>query len=96
MIDTYWSDHCRHTTFSTNIQKIDIAADYIQDTYQTYLDVRKELYVGRNKPVTLMDLATIGAKKLKKDGLLKDPDESEEINACSVKIDVEVDGKTEK
>lgn len=96
MIDTYWSDHCRHTTFSTNIENVNIDADYIQDTYQTYLNTREELYVGRNKPITLMDLATIGAKKLKKDGLLKDLDESEEINACSVKIDVDVDGKTEK
>ncbi len=91
MIDTYWSDHCRHTTFSTIIDSASINADYIQKTYDEYINVRKEL--GRdNKPVTLMDIATIAAKKLKKDGVLKDLDESEEINACSVKIKVDVDG----
>ncbi len=91
MIDTYWSDHCRHTTFSTIIDNAAINADYIKKTYDEYINVRKEL--GRdNKPITLMDIATIGAKKLKKDGVLKDLDESEEINACSVKIKVNVDG----
>ncbi len=91
MIGTYWSDHCRHTTFSTIIDSASINADYIQKTYDEYINVRKEL--GRdNKPVTLMDIATIAAKKLKKDGVLKDLDESEEINACSVKIKVDVDG----
>ncbi|MBR6102287.1 MAG: phosphoribosylformylglycinamidine synthase [Ruminococcus sp.] len=96
MIDTYWSDHCRHTTFLTTIDDVDIEADYIKDTYNTYVDARADLYAGRtDKPVTLMDLAVIGAKKLKKDGLLKDLDESEEINACSVKIKVDVDGKDE-
>ena len=96
MIDTYWSDHCRHTTFLTTIDNVDIEADYIADTYQQYLDTRAELYKGRkDKPVTLMDLAVIGAKKLKKDGKLDDLDESEEINACSVKIKVDVDGKDE-
>jgi phosphoribosylformylglycinamidine synthase len=94
MIDTYWSDHCRHTTFSTVIDNAKIDADYIKKTYNEYIDVRKEL--GRtNKPVTLMDIATIAAKKLKKDGLLNDLDESEEINACSVEIKVNVDGKPE-
>ena len=92
MIDTYWSDHCRHTTFSTIIDKADINADYIQKTYNEYINARKEL--GReNKPITLMDIATIAAKKLKKDGILKDLDESEEINACSVEIKVDVDGE---
>ena len=96
MIDTYWSDHCRHTTFLTTIDNVDIEADYIADTYQQYLDTRAELYKGRkDKPVTLMDLAVIGAKKLKRDGLLKDLDESEEINACSVRIKVDVDGQDE-
>ncbi len=96
MIDTYWSDHCRHTTFSTIIDNVDIESDYICDTYKDYLNTRDELYAGRtDKPLTLMDLAVIGAKKLKKDGLLKDLDESEEINACSVKITVDVDGKDE-
>ncbi len=91
MIDTYWSDHCRHTTFSTIIDNAAINADYIKKTYDEYINVRREL--GRdNKPITLMDIATIGAKKLKKDGILKGLDESEEINACSVKIKVNVDG----
>ena len=88
MIDTYWSDHCRHTTFSTIIDKATINADYIRKTYDEYINARKEL--GRdNKPITLMDIATIAAKKLKKDGVLKDLDESEEINACSVEIKVD-------
>ncbi|MDE5584198.1 MAG: phosphoribosylformylglycinamidine synthase [Ruminococcus sp.] len=94
MIDTYWSDHCRHTTFLTNIKDVKIDTPYIKDTYNAYLNVREEL--GRTKkPVTLMDLATIGARKLKADGLLDDLDESEEINACSVKITVDVDGENE-
>ena len=93
MIDTYWSDHCRHTTFSTIIDDVDIEADYIADTYADYVNTRKNLYEGRtDKPITLMDLAVIGAKTLKKQGLLNDLDESEEINACSVKIKVDVDG----
>ncbi len=96
MIDTYWSDHCRHTTFLTEIDGVDIEADYIRDTFEQYKSIREELYAGRkDKPLTLMDLAVIGAKKLKKDGLLKDLDESEEINACSVKIKVDVDGQDE-
>lgn len=92
MIDTYWSDHCRHTTFLTTIDDAVINADYIRKTYEQYINVRKELGRG-GKPVTLMDIATIAAKKLKKDGILKDLDESEEINACSVKIKVDVDGE---
>ncbi|MGN0632704.1 MAG: phosphoribosylformylglycinamidine synthase [Oscillospiraceae bacterium] len=96
MIDTYWSDHCRHTTFSTIIDEAEISAPYIKDTYNDYLDARADLYAGRtDKPQTLMDLAVIGAKQLKKAGLLNDLDESEEINACSVKITVDVDGKDE-
>ncbi|MDE5771852.1 MAG: phosphoribosylformylglycinamidine synthase [Ruminococcus sp.] len=94
MIDTYWSDHCRHTTFLTNVKDVSIDTPYIRDTYINYLNVRDEL--GRSqKPVTLMDLATISARKLKADGLLDDLDESEEINACSVKIKVDVDGQPE-
>lgn len=94
MIDTYWSDHCRHTTFMTNIKNVNIHTPYINETYQRYLSVKEEL--GKtDKPVTLMDLATIAAKKLKKEGLLNDLDESEEINACSVKIKVDVDGRDE-
>ena len=95
MIDTYWSDHCRHTTFSTIIDNVTIQSDYILDTYNKYLQARNELYVGKNKPVTLMDIAVIGAKKLKKDGILTALDESEEINACSVKIKVDVNGVDE-
>ena len=94
MIDTYWSDHCRHTTFLTNVKNVDIKTPYIKETYDMYLNVRKEL--GREeKPVTLMDIATLAAKKLKVDGLMPDLDESEEINACSVKIKVDIDGELE-
>lgn len=96
MIDTYWSDHCRHTTFSTIIDNVDIEPEYVAATFADYINTRKELYAGRtDKPVTLMDLACIGAKQLKKAGLMKDLDESEEINACSVKIKVDVDGVDE-
>ena len=95
MIDTYWSDHCRHTTFGTIIDDADIKPSYIADTYAEYKADRSEL--GRDgKPICLMDIATLAAKKLKKDGLLPDLDESEEINACSVKITVDVDGKDEE
>ena len=94
MIDTYWSDHCRHTTFGTIIDNADIKPSYISDTYAEYKADRHEL--GRdNKPLCLMDIATLAAKKLKKDGILKDLDESEEINACSVRIKVDVDGRDE-
>ena len=96
VLDTYWSDHCRHTTFSTIVDNVSIDSDYIAATFADYINTRKDLYAGRtDKPVTLMDLACIGAKQLKKAGLLKDLDESEEINACSVKITVDVDGKPE-
>ncbi len=94
MIDTYWSDHCRHTTFLTNIDKVNIDTPYIREAFEMYIDVRKEL--GRtDRPITLMDIGTLAAKKLKADGLLPDLDESEEINACSVKIKVDIDGKLE-
>ncbi len=96
VIDTYWSDHCRHTTFSTILEDIKIEQDYIQETYENYLELRKKVYAGRKeKPITLMDLGTIGAKVLKMTGKLTDLDESEEINACSVKMTVDVDGKDE-
>ena len=92
MIDTYWSDHCRHTTFLTNIQDVDIPTGYIRETYDQYLADRKAL--GReDKPLTLMDLATMGARVLKAQGKLKDLDESEEINACSVKVKANIDGE---
>ena len=93
MIDTYWSDHCRHTTFSTRIEDVEIESDYVKDAYNEYLELRKTIHAGKDKPMTLMDLATIGAKALKKQGKLTDLDESEEINACSVKIKVDVDGE---
>ncbi len=93
MIDTYWSDHCRHTTFLTVIDSVRFEDKLLQKTWDEYIGVRKEL--GRTKPVCLMDLATIAARHLKAKGLLKKLDESEEINACTVKIDVDVDGVTE-
>ncbi|MBE7015784.1 MAG: phosphoribosylformylglycinamidine synthase [Ruminococcaceae bacterium] len=93
MIDTYWSDHCRHTTFLTNIDKVTFQDKLLQDAYDEYIKVREEL--GRTKPVTLMDIGTIAAKYLKKNGKLDKLDESEEINACTVKISVEIDGKDE-
>ena len=94
MIDPYWSDHCRHTTFLTNIENADIETPYIKETYDDYLRIRSEL--GRDaKPITLMDMATIAVRKLKADGKLNDLDESEEINACSVKIKVDIDGRDE-
>ncbi len=95
MIDTYWSDHCRHTTFATQIDDVKIGCDYIAEEYKNYLELRKTVHAGKNKPVTLMDLATIGAKELRRAGILTDLDESEEINACSVKITVDHDGKAE-
>ena len=94
MIDTYWSDHCRHTTFSTTIDSVKFNDELLEKTYQEYLETRKEL--GRTKPVNLMDIATLAVRYLKKEGKLPKLDESEEINACTVKIDVEVDGKPEK
>ncbi len=95
VIDTYWSDHCRHTTFNTILKNITIDSEPVRKTYEDYLDLRKELY-GENpeKPVSLWDLATIGTKALKKQGKVRDLDESEEINACSVRIPVDVDGVT--
>ncbi len=95
MIDTYWSDHCRHTTFGTIIDNAQIDAPYIAETYKEYKVDREELGRGK-KPICLMDIATLAAKKLKADGLLPDLDESEEINACSVKITVDVDGEDQQ
>ena len=93
MIDTYWSDHCRHTTFLTVIDDVKFEDEEVEKAYNDYLAVRKEL--GRTKPICLMDLATIGAKYLKSRGKLDKLDESEEINACTVKVTVTVDGKPE-
>ena len=94
MIDTYWSDHCRHTTFLTTIDNVSFEDKEIQEAYEEYIKCRKEL--NRTKPINLMDIGTLAAKVLKKRGLLEKLDESEEINACTVKIDVKVDGETEK
>ena len=93
MIDTYWSDHCRHTTFLTVIDDVTFEDELIQKTYDEYLETRRSL--GRTKPVCLMDIATIAVKALKKQGKLDKLDESEEINACTVKINVDVDGVSE-
>ena len=93
MIDTYWSDHCRHTSFLTVIDGVTFEDDLLQQAYDDYLAVRKKL--GRTKPICLMDLATIAVKYLRKQGKLDKLDESEEINACTVKIQVDVDGKRE-
>ncbi|MBR2030082.1 MAG: phosphoribosylformylglycinamidine synthase, partial [Clostridia bacterium] len=90
VVDTYWSDHCRHTTFSTHIDEVKIEDSQIKDAYQRYLDARIEVYgeeKASKRPQTLMDIATIGAKTLKKRGLLPELDESEEINACSIHVD---------
>ncbi len=93
MIDTYWSDHCRHTTFLTTIDRVCFDDPMIEKAYLDYLSVRREL--GRTKPVNLMDVATLAVRWLKKNGKLDRLDESEEINACTVRITVTVDGKEE-
>lgn len=100
VLDTYWSDHCRHTTFLTELTDIrfdgdDELTEQIKTTYADYLKNREDLYGERisSKHICLMDIATLAAKKLKKDGKLDDLDESEEINACSIKIRIKVDGE---
>ena len=93
MIDTYWSDHCRHTTFLTTIDSVSFEDKLLQKAYEEYVATRKEL--GRTKPINLMDIGTLAAKYLKKVGKLTKLDESEEINACTVKMEIEVDGKKE-
>ena len=98
VIDTYWSDHCRHTTFLTHLTdvKIDSENKNISKAYDRYMSLHNELYKGRtDKYPCLMDVATIAVKELKKAGKLKNLDESEEINACSIVVPVTVDGKTE-
>ncbi len=100
VIDTYWSDHCRHTTFATELDEIKInESKYnkaIEEALNEYFDVRKEVYGDRDKIVCLMDMACIGTKALKKRGLVDNLDESEEINACSIEVPVVIDGKTEQ
>ncbi len=93
MIDTYWSDHCRHTTFLTVIDSVKFEDELLQKTYDEYIALRESL--NRTKPVCLMDIATIAVRHLKKAGKLEKLDESEEINACTVKIEVEIEGKKE-
>ncbi len=94
MIDTYWSDHCRHTTFLTELGDVSFEDKDVEAAYRRYLAVRGEL--NRTKPVCLMDIATIGAKYLKAKGILTDLDESEEINACTIRMDVDVHGEQQK
>ncbi len=99
VIDTYWSDHCRHTTFATRIEEIQVRSDIpeIDEALKLYRDLFNELYADRpDKYPCLMDIATIAVKKLKKDGLLNNLDESDEINACSINIDVTLDGEKKK
>ena len=93
MIDTYWSDHCRHTTFLTTIDKVKFEDELLENTYNEYISSRR--FLNRTKPINLMDIGTIAAKCLKKLGKLDKLDESEEINACTVKITVDVDGVEE-
>ena len=101
VLDTYWSDHCRHTTFSTELTSVKFdEGDYktpIEKTYKEYLDAHKDMYKGRDdKFVCLMDLALMAMKKLKAEGKLADQEESDEINACSIVVPVDVDGKEEE
>ncbi len=101
VLDTYWSDHCRHTTFSTELKNVAFTDGYyrepIEGTYQKYLADRAEIFKGRDdKFVCLMDLALMAMRKLKKEGKLDDQEESDEINACSIVVPVEIDGKTEE
>ena len=96
VVDTYWSDHCRHTTFSTHLDRLDIADPTVQAAYDRYLALRQEVYGPEKaavRPQTLMDIATLGTKVLKKRGLLPELDQSEEINACSIHVPTQVDGK---
>ena len=101
VLDTYWSDHCRHTTFSTELTDVSFEEGYykkpIEDTYQQYLADRAEIFKGRkDKFVCLMDLALMAMRKLKAEGKLQDQEESDEINACSIVVPVEIDGETEE
>ncbi|MCI8479222.1 MAG: phosphoribosylformylglycinamidine synthase, partial [Oscillospiraceae bacterium] len=98
VVDTYWSDHCRHTTFSTHIDGTALEDPTVQAAYDRYLALRQEVYgpeKAAQRPQTLMDLATIGAKALKRRGMLPELDESEEINACSIHVPAMVDGKSQ-
>ena len=94
VIDTYWSDHCRHTTFNTSLEDVEISDPRVQDTYSTYLRIKNEIHPER--PVTLMSMATLAMKKLRQDGKLQQLDESDEINACTIKVTVDVAGRDEE
>ncbi len=101
VLDTYWSDHCRHTTFSTELKNVTFGEGElktpIEETFKQYVQDHNELYAGRDdKFICLMDMALLAAKKLKKEGKLQDQEESDEINACSIVVPVEIDGKTEE
>ena len=101
VLDTYWSDHCRHTTFSTELKNVAFGEGYYKEpivgTYEKYLADREEIFKGRDdKFVCLMDLALMAMRKLKKEGKLEDQEESDEINACSIVVPVEIDGETEE
>ena len=101
VLDTYWSDHCRHTTFSTELKSISIDEGYyrapIEAALQEYLTDRADVYgAGNTRDICLMDLAVMGAKKLKKDGLLTDQEDTDEINACSIVVPVTIDGRTQE
>ncbi|MBE6605798.1 MAG: phosphoribosylformylglycinamidine synthase [Ruminococcaceae bacterium] len=91
MIDTYWSDHCRHTTFLTTVDNVKFEDEKLEAAYNRYVETRKKL--GKTKPVNLMDIATLGARYLKSEGKLDALDESDEINACTVKIKANIDGE---
>ena len=96
VLDTYWSDHCRHTTFETILQNVKFEAGSLQETiqksYDLYLKLRNDVHGGK-KVMTLMDMATIAGKYLRKNGKLDDMEVSDEINACSIEITVDVDGE---
>jgi len=101
VLDTYWSDHCRHTTFSTELKNVTFEDGFyktpIETTYQSYLDTREDIFKGRSdKFVCLMDLALMAMRKLKKEGKLQDQEETDEINACSIVVPVEIDGEKEE
>ena len=99
VLDTYWSDHCRHTTFETFLKSVTIEkgemTEAIQRAYEKYLELRKEVH-GNKKPMTLMDMGTLGGKYMRKIGKLDDMEITDEINACSIEVDIDVDGKTER
>ena len=99
VLDTYWSDHCRHTTFETFLKSVTIEkgemTEAIQRAYEKYLELRTKVH-GNKKPMTLMDMGTLGGKYMRKIGKLDDMEVTDEINACSVEVDIDVDGKTER